>query len=196
MTDKTTDGISDEVKCSKCQTRLAPVQGFSAGIPWQMHLRAYDAYCKLYGKQQALIQGWCRGGFSTEELDMFIPGWREEVWLVNDLREQLAAAEAEVKRQGENFLREVERGKELQLRAEGAESACRSYREDISNLVALHVEAEAALAAKLAAAEKRIEGLKEAAHVTLKWFDTVPWPDGFEFPAEAGTLLAAIAAGK
>lgn len=59
--------------------RRAPVQGFSAGIPWDMHLRAYDAYCAKYRPQKALIEGGCRGGFSTDELDMFIPGWREEV---------------------------------------------------------------------------------------------------------------------
>jgi hypothetical protein len=62
--------------------KIAPVQGFSAGIPWSMHLRAYDAYCKEYGPQSALIdlEGRnCRGGFSTGELDSFGPGWREEL---------------------------------------------------------------------------------------------------------------------
>jgi len=64
------------------EERRAPVQGYAAGIPWSMHLRAYDFYCKQYGKQDALIEGWCRGGFSTGELDMFIPGWREELAVV------------------------------------------------------------------------------------------------------------------
>lgn len=59
--------------------KTAPVQGYAAGIPWDMHLRAYDAYCKRYGKQQSLIEGSCRGGFGTNELDVFIPGWREEL---------------------------------------------------------------------------------------------------------------------
>ena len=62
--------------------KRAPVQGFSAGIPWEMHLRAYDAYCKRHGAQPALIdlEGRnCRGGFGTGELDMFIPGWRDEL---------------------------------------------------------------------------------------------------------------------
>lgn len=62
--------------------KRAPVQGFSEGIPWSLHLRAYDAYCKKYGKQPALIdlEGRnCRGGFGVRELDMFVPGWREEV---------------------------------------------------------------------------------------------------------------------
>ena len=56
--------------------KMAPVQGFTDGIPWEMHMRAYDAYCKRYGKQQALIENGCRGGFGTEELDGYIPGWR------------------------------------------------------------------------------------------------------------------------
>lgn len=62
--------------------KRAPVQGFSAGIPWSMHLRAYEAYCKKWGKQDAMIdlEGKnCRGGFGVKELDDFIPGWREEL---------------------------------------------------------------------------------------------------------------------
>lgn len=57
--------------------KRAPVQGWAAGIPWELHLEAYSAYCKKYGPQQALIEGGCRGGFGTGELDVFIPGWRE-----------------------------------------------------------------------------------------------------------------------
>jgi hypothetical protein len=62
--------------------KRAPVQGYRARIPWAMHLRAYDAYCKRYGRQDALIdlEGRnCRGGFSVGELDVFIPGWRDEL---------------------------------------------------------------------------------------------------------------------
>lgn len=71
--------------------KKAPVQGYSAGIPWDMHLRAYDGYCKKFGPQQALIEGWCRGGFSTGELDMFIPGWREELDERKKLSDQVDA---------------------------------------------------------------------------------------------------------
>lgn len=73
--------------------RIAPVQGYAAGIPWSMHLRAYDAYCKKYGPQAAMIdlEGRnCRGGFSTGELDDFIPGWREEL---SELRRLAASVE-------------------------------------------------------------------------------------------------------
>lgn len=62
--------------------KRAPVQRLSGGIPWDMHLRAYEAYSKKWGPQPALIdlEGRnCRGGFSTGELDDFIPGWREEL---------------------------------------------------------------------------------------------------------------------
>lgn len=51
-----------------------------------MHLRAYNEYCKRYGPQQALIEGWCRGGFGDTELDDLIPGWREEVSVLGQLR--------------------------------------------------------------------------------------------------------------
>lgn len=69
--------------------KRAPVQGFSGGIPWSMHLRAYDAYCKKYREQPALIdlEGRnCRGGFGVGELDDFIPGWREELSELTALR--------------------------------------------------------------------------------------------------------------
>lgn len=62
--------------------KMAPVQGYAAGIPWSMHLRAYDAYCKKWSPQPAMIdlEGRnCRGGFSVGELDGFIPGWRDEL---------------------------------------------------------------------------------------------------------------------
>lgn len=74
--------------------KRAPVQGYSPGIPWEMHLRAYDAYCKRWSSQPALIdlEGRnCRGGFGTEELDEFIPGWRDEL---SDRRKMEAALQS------------------------------------------------------------------------------------------------------
>lgn len=77
--------------------KMAPVQGYSAGIPWAMHLRAYDAYRKKYSPQPEMInyEKGCRGGFGVSELDMFIPGWREELSELSRLRaanEKLAEA--------------------------------------------------------------------------------------------------------
>lgn len=62
--------------------KRAPVQGYPGGIPWAIHLEAYEVYCKRWSPQPALIdlEGKnCRGGFSTGELDDFIPGWRDRV---------------------------------------------------------------------------------------------------------------------
>lgn len=73
----------------KSQERRAPVQGLTGGIPWSMHLRAYDVYRKKYGDQRALIEGDCRGGFGTGELDMFIPSWRDELSEMVALRERV-----------------------------------------------------------------------------------------------------------
>lgn len=72
--------------------KMAPVQGFSGGIPWAMHLRAYDAYSKKWAPQKAMIEGGCRGGFSVGELDQFIPGWRDELSELHQLRAKLAQA--------------------------------------------------------------------------------------------------------
>jgi hypothetical protein len=86
--------------------KRAPVQGYTPGIPWPLHLEAYDAYCKKWGAQPALIdlEGRnCRGGFSTGELDEFIPGWRDKISEIGQLkaeieslRTKLAAAESEL----------------------------------------------------------------------------------------------------
>lgn len=75
---------------ASAEEKRAPVQGYSAGIPWSMHLRAYDAYRNRYGRQQAMIEGGCRGGFHTDELDVFIPGWREELSEMAALKAALA----------------------------------------------------------------------------------------------------------
>lgn len=74
--------------------KRAPVQGYPPGIPWSMHLRAYVGYCKKWSPQPALIdlEGRnCRGGFSTGELDDFIPGWLDEL-------SELAATKAQITR--------------------------------------------------------------------------------------------------
>lgn len=62
--------------------KIAPVQGYTPGIPWSLHLEAYDVYSRRWAPQPALIDlegRGCRGGFSTSELDEFIPGWRDRV---------------------------------------------------------------------------------------------------------------------
>jgi hypothetical protein len=81
--------------------KIAPVQGWPQGIPWSLHLEAYAAYCKRWSPQPALIDlegRGCRGGFGVQELDEFIPGWRDKVSEigklrveVSELRSQLAA---------------------------------------------------------------------------------------------------------
>lgn len=35
-------------------------------------MAAYEVYCHVYAPQEALVTGWCRGGFSTGELIAFL----------------------------------------------------------------------------------------------------------------------------
>jgi hypothetical protein len=80
------------------ERKMAPVQGYAAGIPWSLHMEAYSVYAKKYGKQEALITGWCRGGFGTSELDEFIPGWRERITELDEVRRQLELCQQDNKR--------------------------------------------------------------------------------------------------
>lgn len=78
--------------------KMAPVQGYTPGIPWSLHLEAYEVYSRKWAPQPALIDlegRGCRGGFSTSELDEFIPGWRDrasELVRVKAQRDELLTA--------------------------------------------------------------------------------------------------------
>jgi len=81
--------------------KRAPVQGYPGGIPWAIHLEAYEVYCKRYGPQPALIDlegRGCRGGFGTRELDDFIPGWRDRVSEFGKLKAEVQALRADAMR--------------------------------------------------------------------------------------------------
>lgn len=41
-------------------------------VPKAVTMRAYEVYCYVYAPQEALVTGWCRGGFSTGELVAFL----------------------------------------------------------------------------------------------------------------------------
>lgn len=73
----------------------APVQGYSAGIPWSLHLRAYDVYAAKWGRGQSAERIAERGGFAVDELDEFVPGWRDEASEIASLRTKLAKVTAE-----------------------------------------------------------------------------------------------------
>ncbi|PZS70577.1 hypothetical protein A7X76_10210 [Stenotrophomonas maltophilia] len=60
--------------------RRAPVQGYHGEtIPWHVHGLAWEAYAKKYGNRQSAERLAERGGFGVEEMDMFLPGWRDMV---------------------------------------------------------------------------------------------------------------------
>ncbi|RWB40455.1 MAG: hypothetical protein EOQ44_25270 [Mesorhizobium sp.] len=44
----------------------------SGKAPQAVTLKAYEIYRHIYGEQKALIEGGCRGGFSTGELIAFL----------------------------------------------------------------------------------------------------------------------------
>lgn len=84
------DNVVPHVLCKSCgsqDTRLIkpavnvpelhPVQTHQskagrAQISSRVTLLAYEVYCQLFGKQEAMVTGGCRGGFSTGELLAFL----------------------------------------------------------------------------------------------------------------------------
>jgi hypothetical protein len=61
-------------------------RGEKARAPIAVTMAAYEVYCTLYGAQEAMVTGDCRGGFSTAELIAFLYArafprdqWREKV---------------------------------------------------------------------------------------------------------------------
>jgi len=44
----------------------------NARVPKTVTMRAYEVYCHLYGKQEAMVTGGCRGGFGSGELIAFL----------------------------------------------------------------------------------------------------------------------------
>ena len=47
-----------------------------------VYMRAYEVYCHVYGPQEALIEGGCRGGLGKGELVAFLyaSGFPKEEW--------------------------------------------------------------------------------------------------------------------
>lgn len=43
-----------------------------AACPKVVTMLAYEVYCHLHGPQEAMVTGWCRGGFSSGELIAFL----------------------------------------------------------------------------------------------------------------------------
>jgi hypothetical protein len=43
-----------------------------ARAPVTVTMRAYEVYCHVYGRQQAMVTGTCRGGFGAGELIAFL----------------------------------------------------------------------------------------------------------------------------
>ncbi|KKL79809.1 hypothetical protein LCGC14_2011120 [marine sediment metagenome] len=74
-------------KTMPVQERLSITQRRNpACVPAEVALRAYEVYCHLYGEQEALVTGNCRGGFGVGELVAFLYArsfpqdeWRQRV---------------------------------------------------------------------------------------------------------------------
>jgi hypothetical protein len=104
--DKRTDReiIAEAYSEEAAATWRAPVQmerGARMDIPWPIHLEAYEAYCKRYGPQTALIDltgRGCRGGFHVGELDGFVPNWRDRATYFGRLVSRVDELEAKQKR--------------------------------------------------------------------------------------------------
>lgn len=76
--------MPDEVATFPMQTSSRDMSG--GRVPVVVAMRAYEVYSHVYGPQQAMIEGSCRGGFSEGELIAFLyafgfpkPEWSKRV---------------------------------------------------------------------------------------------------------------------
>ena len=51
-------------------------------VPENVYMAAYEVYSHVYGPQEAMIIGWCRGGFGIGELVAFLyaKSFPKELW--------------------------------------------------------------------------------------------------------------------
>ena len=62
---------------NKAAIEQHPVQTYRGArgggkVRTEVSLRAYEVYCHLYGAQEAMVTGGCRGGFGANELIAFL----------------------------------------------------------------------------------------------------------------------------
>lgn len=80
---------------AEIEARKFPIGNYGT-IPWDVAQRAYEVYAKKYGTRQTLQRIAERGGFGVDEMDMFLPDWRERVNGWNALLAALKEARAEI----------------------------------------------------------------------------------------------------
>lgn len=60
----------DPVETHPVQTHHHPHHG--ARCPKVVTMRAYEVYCEVFGSQEAMVTGGCRGGFGAGEIIAFL----------------------------------------------------------------------------------------------------------------------------
>lgn len=64
--------MAEERATFPIQARARSRPTLYASVNRHVYLAAYEVYSALYGPQQAMIEGGCRGGFGTGELIAFL----------------------------------------------------------------------------------------------------------------------------
>lgn len=100
-------------------------------IPWSLAEKAYSTYTAKHGSRSSLEDFARRGGFGADELDYFVPGWRDEVSEITSLRSQLAEAKIKIDQleHSRGLARDRLRDEVIALERRLAETAIRSAAE-------------------------------------------------------------------
>jgi hypothetical protein len=56
----------------KIETHPIQFRNCPHAVPKVVTMLAYEVYCHVFWPQEALVTGWCRGGFSAGELIAFL----------------------------------------------------------------------------------------------------------------------------
>lgn len=106
-------------------------------IPRSVAERAYVIYRTRGGGDQTLDRLCERGGFSAGELDMFAPGWREEVTEIARLRAELDRTRAHAEKLRAALVDACELGVEASMLGDGGNLRAAQIRGALAKFYAL-----------------------------------------------------------
>lgn len=136
------DEITHKAYSKEYLTKIAPVKDFKPGIPWPLHLEAYEAHCLRHKTNPDLLDldnKNCLGGFTPHQLDFYIPDWRNRLAGLHKLLNYIKSLE-EQNKQLREIVKEAQLGFETIINDDVSDlDTDRDYAQTILNRINYHL---------------------------------------------------------